>query len=493
MPNYKEKLCSICSNEFKPNSPKQKYCDGCKEEGRKIKDRIRDKKRNRIKNGYVEYERFCLSCGSKFNTYYSKKKYCGDDNCENVRVFRKNYNTHIARDKDKLKLKGKRYYDTNRTQILIDKANKYREINPTDKEYISGRTCKLEIDYVREYVENFGYKLLSETYVNNTEKLSLKCPNGHEWKTNFHSFKDGNNRCFHCYINNNYVSSIEQKVRDYFSTNYPTLNVVYNDRTLIYPKELDMYFPDKKVAIELCGLYWHSDTANNIEKSYHYDKMIQCYNNGIRLITVFEDEINNKFDLVMSRIKQALGIIDKKIYARKCSISVVDNKIANEFFDKNHIQSGTPCKMAFGLFFNKELVACCSVGSLTRKHANINKTLELKRFCSLIGVSVVGGAGKLFKKVLEFAEIDNYTNIKSYCDMRYANIFKPVYEILGFDLLTETKYTPHYFIKGNRFRNMTLRKTPEERLTGKTELELRLEQGYNRIWDCGHRTYLISI
>jgi hypothetical protein len=40
---------------------------------------------------------------------------------------------------------------------------------------------------------------------------------------------------------------------------------------------------------------------------------------------------------------------------------------------------------------------------------------------------------------------------------------------------------------------MSLRKTPEERLTGKSEVELRVEQGYNRIWDCGHRTYIIEI
>ena len=73
--------------------------------------------------------------------------------------------------------------------------------------------------------------------------------------------------------------------------------------------------------------------------------------------------------------------------------------------------------------------------------------------------------------------------------MRYANIFKPVYEVLGFELTNFTKYTPHYFKQQKRYRNYSLRKTPEERLTGKTEWQLRKEQGYDRIWDCGHRTY----
>ena len=77
--------------------------------------------------------------------------------------------------------------------------------------------------------------------------------------------------------------------------------------------------------------------------------------------------------------------------------------------------------------------------------------------------------------------------------MRYGNIFKPVYEVLGFTLEGYTKYTPHYTKSGKRYRNISLRKTPEERLTGKTEWELRKEQGYDRIWDCGHRTYIYKI
>jgi hypothetical protein len=221
--------------------------------------------------------------------------------------------------------------------------------------------------------------------------------------------------------------------------------------------------------------------------------MMQCHAKGVRLITIFEDEINNKFDLVMSRIKQALGIIESRIYARKCDIKSVSNKVADDFFESNHIQGKTNSKIAFGLFYDSNMVACCSVGTITRKNANIGNTLELKRFCCSKDTTVVGGASRLFKKVLEFARSSEYNNIKSYCDMRYANIFNPVYEILGFKLLTKTKYTPHYFIKGIRYRNMSLRKTPEERLTGKSELELRIEQGYNRIWDCGHRTYIMEL
>jgi hypothetical protein len=399
--------------------------------------------------------------------FYSKKLYCGSDECERIRV-RKNGSV----------------VDKKRTEL---------------KKVISvvRRSIKREesIKFINKFFKDNNYNVIDTTeYINSHNGLiTVSCPNGHEWKTTLHNFKDNNNRCLYCFLKNNYTSSIEQRVRDYFEEKYPNLNRVYNDRSVIYPKELDIYFPDHKLALEICGLYWHSDTANSIDKDYHYNKMMQCYFKGVRLITVFEDEIINKFDIVISRIKQALGVVENRIYARKCSVQVVDNNTANKFFDDNHIQGSTQCKLSIGLFYSGALVACCSVGSITRNHANIGNTLELKRFCCTKDTIVVGGAGKLFSVVCGFARKNNYTNIKSYCDMRYANIFNPVYEVLGFKLLSSTKYSPHYFINNTRYRNMSLRKTPEERLTGKTELELRLEQGYNRIWDCGHRTYLMQL
>jgi len=453
----------LCGNIFTPTSPKQKYCVTCKDEGRKIADRDRDLKRSRKENGYIEYKKVCPICGTEFFTFYSKKVYCGSDICEKKRVL----------------INGSKCDRKRSVLRKIETVN--RNIEKRDA----------HIKYIEEYFTERGYTVIDASdYVNSHNGvLKVLCPHQHVWETTFHNFKDNNNRCFHCYISNNYTSKIEQKVRDYFVNNYPGVRMIYNDREQIAPKELDIYFPDHKVALEICGLYWHSDTANGTRRDYHYDKMRRCHEKGIRLITIFEDEINDKFDLVVSRIKQALNIYDTKIFARKCSIQNITMQQANEFFELNHLQGKSNGLAAFGLFYEGKLVSACSVGKVTRFNANVGMTLELKRFCSDKNTIVVGAASRLFKRVMMYAHNNGYSNIKSYCDMRYANIFKPVYELLGFDLLSETKYTPHYFIHGKRFRNMSLRKTPKERSTGKTEVELRIQQGYNRIWDCGHRTY----
>jgi hypothetical protein len=108
---------------------------------------------------------------------------------------------------------------------------------------------------------------------------------------------------------------------------------------------------------------------------------------------------------------------------------------------------------------------------------------------SLPFLNIVGGFGKLFSAAKKYLVSTDFVAVKSYCDNRYANPFKPVYEELDFSLVDETLYTPHYVLDKYRIRNQRLAKTKQERLSGKTEWELRQEQGYDRIWDVGHKTY----
>jgi len=485
MPEYKDKVCVLCQTVFKPTSPKQKYCEDCRLEGSRITARVRDLKRNREKNNYILQTKTCKACGVEFTTYYTKKDYCGSKECEKVRVHIKNQIIQSRRTKESLIAKGRKYYKENKEKCCLHKAEEYRKTHPAAREYVPGKPNKLEYGNVKQFVESQGYKLLSEEYKNNRSNILLECEKGHKWFTMFHNFKDSEVRCPHCFT----ISRPEKRVREFFETNYPELTIVYNDRKQIAPKELDLYFPEYHLAVEVCGLYWHSELAGKKDRSYHYDKTMECFEKKIRLITIFEDELINHFDVVMSRIIQALGVTKEKIFARKCKLQEISSSEANTFFDKYHIQGKSTAIKAWGLYHDDKLVSVCSIGNFVRKHTATSDTVELKRLCTLPYVSVIGGASKLFSAVKKFTKEQGYKKIKSYCDMRYANIFNPVYEVLGFKLETGTKYTPHY-VKGYiRYRNVSLRKTPEERLTNKTEFELRKEQGYDRIWDCGHRTY----
>ena len=56
---------------------------------------------------------------------------------------------------------------------------------------------KKTIQEVREYINNEGYTLLSNEYINCNQELEIICPNGHNIKMSWKRFENGR-RCPHC-------------------------------------------------------------------------------------------------------------------------------------------------------------------------------------------------------------------------------------------------------------------------------------------------------
>jgi endogenous inhibitor of DNA gyrase (YacG/DUF329 family) len=77
------------------------------------------------------------------------------------------------------------------------------------------------------------------------------------------------------------------------------LNPRFNVRNVI-GGELDIFIPQKMVAIECNGVYWHSHLRK--DQMYHLNKTIQCEDLGIKLIHVFEGELNNRLDEIKNNI-----------------------------------------------------------------------------------------------------------------------------------------------------------------------------------------------
>lgn len=170
--------------------------------------------------------------------------------------------------------------------------------------------------------------------------------------------------CPKCRIKNTpkYVSNIENDVYEYVKSIYN--GVIKRNTTYPIYKELDIFMPDKNVAIEVNGTYWHSSLFKSPE--YHVDKSKRCENLGIRLIHIWEYEWFNERQrpILENIIKNALGLCENKIYARKCKIKVV-NKTSElrEFFDKNNIQGFRPGKFAVCLEYENRIVMSYIIGS----------------------------------------------------------------------------------------------------------------------------------
>jgi len=271
--------------------------------------------------------------------------------------------------------------------------------------------------------------------------------------------------------------------------------ILLNTRRVIYPLELDLYIPEKRLAIEYNGLFWHSigeekNKDNKIDENYHLLKLKECINKDIRLIQIFEDEWLFKKDIVKSRLRQILG--DKglsRIYARKCHVREIKNSDKDLFLLENHIQGTDISKIRIGAFYDEELVSVMtfSKGNISKGNKNADGIWELNRFCSKNNYIVVGIASKLlsyFKKNYEWKEL------YSYADRRWS--VGNLYYQLGFQLDKETGCN-YWYVKGyKRIHRFNLRKTNDEQSDKISEKLLRLSQGYRIIWDCGNLKFLLT-
>lgn len=250
-------------------------------------------------------------------------------------------------------------------------------------------------------------------------------------------------------------------------------------------KELDIYLPSLKLGIEFNGIYWHSEVKK--DKNYHIEKTKLCNSLGIDLIHIWEDDWVNKEDIVKSLLKNRLGLIPNKIYARNCEIKVItDNNLVNNFLNTNHIQGKCNSKIKLGLYYNDSLVSLMTFGS--NRFSSEGNSCELLRFCSLLDTSIIGGASKLFKFFLKNYV---YDTIISYADIA---MFKgSLYEGLGFEYVHLSKPNYYWVIQSIRRHRYNFRKSELIKQgfdPSKTEDEIMYSRGYTKIWGCGQVKYL---
>lgn len=127
-----------------------------------------------------------------------------------------------------------------------------------------------------------------------------KCNNS--WKAIIKSLTIRGSRCSKCI---NKTSKGEKELFSFIKNLHK--DAVQNNRIIIKPKELDIYIPSKRLAIEYNGEYWHSNEVisnrmNKTSEDYHKEKLESCKKNNVDLLFVWEDDwIKDK-----SKVKSAL-------------------------------------------------------------------------------------------------------------------------------------------------------------------------------------------
>ena len=240
-------------------------------------------------------------------------------------------------------------------------------------------------------------------------------------------------------------------------------------------------------------MLWHSEKYGK-DRHYHLNKTLECEKQGIKLIQIFEDEWLKHKDIVLSKIEHLLQLNKKdKIYARKCLVKVIDNKIAKDFLNKNHIQGYSAATIHLGCFTKtNELIG---IMSFIKNNKN-NNIWTLNRFATDITKHCIGVGGKLFTY---FIRNYNPEYIISFADRRWTlDKDNNLYTKLSFKLDKVLKSDYDYIVDGKtrfhkfNFRKQTLlKKYPDSGLTeDMTEYEMTHKLGFYRIWDCGLFKYV---
>ena len=274
---------------------------------------------------------------------------------------------------------------------------------------------------VKDYVEKFQYKLLSTEYKDSHTHLDGICPSGHPYRFMFTLFQQGY-RCGKCTKS---VSSPEKEIYEI----YKHLNPKTSTRSIIKPKELDLYFKDQNIAIEYCGLYWHGDKQKRIYSKYHYDKMKACNDKQIKLIHIFEDDWIFRKSGCLSILDRELGIIKKQINIAECKLDKVSKIQAQLFIKENSLDNKIGEKF-YGIYYKDNLVQLIS-------YTKRETFTELNNLIFDRSVVVIGGVNQLIDHLKKYNK-----DIEFVIDMKTDQT--DLFESLGFVFVEELDVVKYY-------------------------------------------------
>lgn len=352
-----------------------------------------------------------------------------------------------------------------------------------------------------------------EEYLNLKETLNKKEKTVREWSEYFgmtlQSFKSVVKK-----------QSLESLIKDFYSYSGPENEFAYllqannideklyirNDREQINPLELDFYFEDFNLAVEVSPSFTHcyigylpedKYTLGLSDKNYHYEKFKACKEKGIELITIFDW---TDVDKVLDFIKDKLRVNQNILYARKTvykEITSLDNE-DKDFLSANYILGEVNNKKGTfvgQLWYQETKVGIAVFTSLTEDR------VELKRLVFDRNYKIIGGTSKLIKNALKDK---GYKELITFSDNDLGT--GSVYKKLGFHEVEENKGTLIWYNEKYKKKipnsslvkeeaDTLLKNFPNYEYVGQGEnlpsnQEIVLSYGFLPVYDAGYTKWL---
>ena len=365
---------------------------------------------------------------------------------------------------------------------ICGNKNKFKNIHVGYSEYCSG-SCALRSNNIKKY-QKLGYNI--EYKDENNLTIKNGCTKHGNITVGIQTFRrrlnSGEELCPICNPHN--TTTIEDKIIKILEKH----NIKYyiHDRYQIYPLELDLFLPEYNIGIECNGIYWHSD-YNNKNILQHNNKFNICEKHNIKLLSFWENDINQNIDKIESIICNICKVDNQIINAEDCIINEISNNEAKEFLNSYHLQNNISASIKYGLFYNNELLSVMIIGKIKKPSKNNQSEYELYRVCTKSGYIIDNGYIKLLDY---FKDHNKWKSIIAYSQNDLSD--KDIYENMKFIFVKNCDPDYCYYDRTccNKINKSNIKKYVNNK-NGKTIDENAKLLGYLKCWNSGSKKYIM--
>lgn len=377
---------------------------------------------------------------------------------------------------------AEKYKETCMKKYGVDHASKSDQFVQNHKKLMFNKF--LSSDRFKNFIPLFSF----EEYMGLTHGQS-KCPFectrcGNSEKHDIGGGKDL--KCSKC--DKTSISSFQSDIYNFVTSLLPGTAISQNDRTLLYPKEIDIIIPHLKLGIECNSLIFHSEVFGNKNKLYHLHKTQAALKKEFAIIHIADYEWKFNQPIIKYIIKRKL----KTLNNNKDSIIVkeISSLQSKEFLSSNHLNGYHNSDTHFGAFVSDELISVLSVSKC--KFPQQSFEYEVDRLCPITtDVLYENVENELIKYFIK-----NYSpkSIQAFSNRKYFS--GDVFHNMGFKFIQNTDatfmYTSGYsdVIPRHIFQKNKLHKILHKFDPNISEWENMKNHGFDRIWDCGNSKWI---
>lgn len=460
----KQRVCEICGKTFQPEAPNQKICSG-------------------------KHVKKCEVCGSEFEVHtikeYRNRRTCSRS-CKYKLVKMTSLNRYGVSNVMRSESFKSRVRKTN-----LERYGVSTPFESSDFKEKSQKTC----------IERYGVP-----YATQSEEVQRKIRRTMQERYGVDYYPESDE----------YVDKTRKTCEERYGVPWPCLSVqsLFGDsknissnntsfasvlEVLSIPFELEFVLEDRSydirvgtTLVEIDPTSTHNSFVNIMkdksrakDSQYHLNKTKLAESHGYRCIHVWDwDDWDKIVQLLLPT---------ESVYARKCQIEELDKRATDDFLNTHHLQGSVRGQTKrYGLYYQGRLVEVMTFG---RPRYNRKFEWELLRLCTESGITVVGGASKLFKYFLNSC---NPSSVISYCDR--SKFSGSVYKSIGMDLVSEGTPNKHWYSpkKSERMQHITnnflLQRGYDQIFDehygkGTSNEQLMLDRGYLPVYDCGQMRF----